>query len=44
MLAAGIARTRLLEKLKKAKEAKRRRLEETSTDIFTVQARKYSVS
>ena len=31
MLAAALFRTRLLEKLEKAKEAKRRRLEATST-------------
>ena len=48
MLATGIVRTRLLEKLEKAKEAKRRRLEATttatSTGTFTAQARKSSVS
>ena len=41
-------RTRLLEKLEKAKEEKRRRLEATSTATstgsFTAQARKSSVS
>ena len=41
-------RTRLLEKLEKAKEEKRRRLEATSTatstGTFTAQARKSSVS
>ena len=35
MLAAGIVQTRLLEKLEKAKEAKRRRLEATSTATYT---------
>ena len=48
MLAAGIARTRLLEKLYKVKEAKRRLLEATSTatctGTLTAQAKKYSVS
>ena len=48
MLAAGIVQNTLLEKLEKAKEAKRRRLEATSTatatGTFTAQARKSSVS
>ena len=48
MLAAGIARTRLLEKLYNAKEVKRRLLEATSTatctGTLTAQAKKYSVS
>ena len=48
MLAAGIVHVRLLEKLYKAKEAKRRLLEATSTatstGTFTAQVRKSSVS
>ena len=52
MLAAGIVRTLLLEKLEKANEAKRRPLEvtctatptSTSTGTFTAQARKSSIS
>ena len=44
MLAAGIVQDTLLEKLEKAKEAKRRLLEATSTGTFTAQARKSSVS
>ena len=48
MLAAGIVQTRLLEKLEKVKEAKRRRLEATSTatstGLFTTRVRKSSVS
>ena len=46
MLAAGLVRTPLLEKLEKAKEANRRRPEAissaTSTGTFTAQARKSS--
>ena len=47
MLAAGIFRTCLLEKLEKEKEVKRRRLEATSTatstGTFTDPARKHSI-
>ena len=43
-LAAGIVQIRLLEKLEKARDAKRRRLEATSTTTSTTQARNSSIS